>query len=486
MAPRSVRSPSTRALAALLLVAGTVVDLSTATVATGAPNYQWSSCPPANASALNAVPSSVGRTVALTFDDGPGASTAAILAILNRYHVRATFFNIGANEAKRPADLIAEARDGYLVEDHTWAHLDLTTLTNLQQRQQIAAVATEQRALVGSSPCGIRPPYGNFNARTVAIAASLHMSVWTWDVDTQDWMARGSADPYWIRRIVSLAESEGGALTHPIVLMHNQSAAMPATVAALPLIIQYFESRHYTFVDLLGRSKSPDACTTSSRFATAARHELGPDSTLQASQSLVSPDGQYVLTQDADGALALTSGKSVTWSTPSARHPGAFARVLATGRLAVESSTGKILWQSDAGHADARLTLSNDGTISLTSAATTWWRQAAPLIALRPGSSLRSGWSLSNRDQTCRLVMQPSGHLVVQSASQGVLWTSQNSAVPGSTATLEANGNLALVTPHREVTWTSGSLGPDTSLRLSPVGRAVVSSSTGHWLWSTP
>ncbi len=481
-----VRSRSTRALAALLLVAGAVVDLSTGADATGVPGYQWSSCPPPNATALSAVPSNGGRRVALTFDDGPGASTMAILAILQRYHVRATFFNIGANEASRAADVIAEARDGFLVEDHTWAHLDLTTLTSVQQRQQIAAVATEQRALVGSSPCGLRPPYGNFNASTVAIAASMHMSVWTWDVDTQDWMARGSADPYWVRRIVSLAESEGGALTHPIVLLHDQSAAMPATVAALPLIIQYFESRHYTFVDLLGRGGPPDACATGSRFAPAAQRELGPDSLLQAGQSLVSPDGQYVLTQDTDGALTLRSGKSVTWSTPSARHPGAFTRVLASGRLAVESSTGKVLWQSDAGRAGARLTLSDDGTISLTGAATTWWRQRAPLSTLRPGSSLRAGWSLSNEDQTCRLVTQPNGQLIVQSASQGVLWTSQNSAVRGSTATFEANGNLALVTPQREVTWTSGTLGPDTSLRLSPVGRAVVSSSDGHWLWSTP
>ena len=43
-----------------------------------------------------------GKTVALTFDDGPGASTQAILDILRQYNVTATFFNIGVNETVRP------------------------------------------------------------------------------------------------------------------------------------------------------------------------------------------------------------------------------------------------------------------------------------------------------------------------------------------------------------------------------------------------
>jgi peptidoglycan/xylan/chitin deacetylase (PgdA/CDA1 family) len=43
-----------------------------------------------------------GKTVALTFDDGPGVTTAAILAVLARYQVPATFFNMGVNMAARP------------------------------------------------------------------------------------------------------------------------------------------------------------------------------------------------------------------------------------------------------------------------------------------------------------------------------------------------------------------------------------------------
>ena len=51
-------------------------------------------------------------------------------------------------------------------------------------------------------------------------------------------------------RIIRLAEEEGGALHHPIVLMHNQPAGNPATVAALPAVIQYFRAHGYRFVAL--------------------------------------------------------------------------------------------------------------------------------------------------------------------------------------------------------------------------------------------
>jgi peptidoglycan/xylan/chitin deacetylase (PgdA/CDA1 family) len=47
-----------------------------------------------------------------------------------------------------------------------------------------------------------------------------------------------------------LAEREGGALRHPVVLMHNQPIGNPATVAALPVIIRFFRAHGYRFVKL--------------------------------------------------------------------------------------------------------------------------------------------------------------------------------------------------------------------------------------------
>ena len=57
-----------------------------------------------------------------------------------------------------------------------------------------------------------------------------------------------------MNRIIALAEKEGGALQHPAVLMHNQPAGNPATVLALPTIINFFRGHGYTFVNLVGNT----------------------------------------------------------------------------------------------------------------------------------------------------------------------------------------------------------------------------------------
>ena len=65
-----------------------------------------------------------GKTVALTFDDGPGRTTAAVLRVLARYRVPATFFNIGVNVAARPGLARKEVRAAM-----RWATIPGTTRT---------------------------------------------------------------------------------------------------------------------------------------------------------------------------------------------------------------------------------------------------------------------------------------------------------------------------------------------------------------------
>ena len=113
----------------------------------------------------------------------------------------------------------------------------------------MSQASAEQRSIAGTVPCAFRPPYGDYDATTLRLAQQLRMGVWTWSVDTLDWMANGSASSYWVHRIIQLAE-QGGALPHPILLMHNARKGDPATVTALPAIIQFYRSRGYLFVTL--------------------------------------------------------------------------------------------------------------------------------------------------------------------------------------------------------------------------------------------
>jgi peptidoglycan/xylan/chitin deacetylase (PgdA/CDA1 family) len=207
-------------------------------------------CPAAPYGPRVYAPGGAGKTVALTFDDGPGASTAAILALLDRNRIPATFPNLGENMTVRPQLVRQEARHGYVLGNHTWNHPIMTRLSVPAQAAEMDRVIAEQRYLTRTVPCVFRPPYGIYDATTLHLARQRRMSVWLWSVDTQDWMARGSGSSYWVRRIIRLAESEGGRLRHPVVLMHNQPAGNPATVSALPSIIRFFRSHGYRFVAL--------------------------------------------------------------------------------------------------------------------------------------------------------------------------------------------------------------------------------------------
>ena len=190
------------------------------------------------------------RTVALSFDDGPGRSTARILSILRKHRVPGTFFNIGENEAARRKLVKDEYKDGFALGNHTWNHPDMTRLSASEQAAEMDRAIAETRSITGAAPCVYRPPYGTYNATTLRLAQHRRMAVWLWSVDTEDWKADGSGSPFWVHRIIRLAETEGRALSHPVVLMHNQPNGNPATVSALPAIIHFFRVHGYHFVKL--------------------------------------------------------------------------------------------------------------------------------------------------------------------------------------------------------------------------------------------
>ena len=67
------------------------------------------------------------RVVALTFDDGPDPRwTPEVLAVLARYGVPATFFNVGYEVNARPDLIRAQVDGGHGVGAHTMNHVALT------------------------------------------------------------------------------------------------------------------------------------------------------------------------------------------------------------------------------------------------------------------------------------------------------------------------------------------------------------------------
>jgi peptidoglycan/xylan/chitin deacetylase (PgdA/CDA1 family) len=180
------------------------------------------------------------REVALTFDDGPGPYTPAVLRVLRRLRAPATFFEVGFMERWFSHSTVQEVASGHAIGDHTGNHRHMGLLSPADQRaevlQQAAAIASEGAPF----PRLFRPPFGSFNASTLSLLRGLHMLMVLWSVDTADYRRPGA------RAIVGRALA--GARPGAIILLHDAGGDRSQTVAALPRVIRGLRRRHLRLV----------------------------------------------------------------------------------------------------------------------------------------------------------------------------------------------------------------------------------------------
>ncbi|MER7669548.1 polysaccharide deacetylase family protein [Kitasatospora sp. NPDC096128] len=183
-----------------------------------------------------------GRTVALTFDDGPGPATGQILDLLAQYHVKATFCEIGQNAAANPALVKRVLAEGHRLCDHSVHHPQ--PFEKLPHDKAVYEISAAHDMIVKAGGPGtrigwFRAPGGGFNADNEHIAAGLGMSSLGWSVDPRDWSRPG------VPAIVSTVQSQlkpGG-----VILMHDGGGDRSQTVAALKQLLPWLVAQGYTF-----------------------------------------------------------------------------------------------------------------------------------------------------------------------------------------------------------------------------------------------
>lgn len=181
--------------------------------------------------------------IALTFDDGPKPLyTSQILAILQKYSVKATFNVIGSQAAAYPALVQQESQQENSIGNHTWTHPQLTHLSPAAVRHELQSTSNEIQADTGVLPTIFRPPYGKFNSSIQSIAASLGLSTVLWNVDPKDWSRPGT------NAIIQnvLKSVHNGS----IILLHDGGGNRSETVAALPTIITRLAQRGFQFITI--------------------------------------------------------------------------------------------------------------------------------------------------------------------------------------------------------------------------------------------
>src|SRR5213079_2536428 len=109
-----------------------------------------------------------GDAVALTFDDGPGPYTAAVLRVLRRWGASATFFLVGNRLQYWPKLAHAEARIG-AVGDHTWSHPRLPQIPHWLVWLEVMRTQYALGSELGVKPVLFRVPYALHSPATDAV-----------------------------------------------------------------------------------------------------------------------------------------------------------------------------------------------------------------------------------------------------------------------------------------------------------------------------
>ncbi len=210
---------------------------------------------------------------ALTFDDGPGPSTEALLDVLRAAKTRATFFLLGRNVEEAPwcgdparARTLAlrARREGHVLGNHSYSHL------RPDRWREFAADVRRGESVVrgllrSKAPVPFRLPYGirrvqhrfalgNIGERIdprLAVIASLGICHQHWTSDFDDWTLHPTDGARLARKMIAhVAKCETAGLD-AVLDLHDSGTGSgfgyerPATVEGVRLFLQ--EARRRTW-----------------------------------------------------------------------------------------------------------------------------------------------------------------------------------------------------------------------------------------------
>lgn len=175
------------------------------------------------------------KYIALTFDDGPHKKyTPELLDILEKYNVHATFFVVGQNIPGKEWILKRMQNEWHEIGSHSLQH---RAYTEMWSGELIRDRDTTEKLIHDATwqfPSIYRPPYWLTNS---GIQNILERPAILWNVDPDDWRYRNI--DHTIKTITKNTKENS------IILMHD---IYPASIKAVPTIIENLENEWYTFV----------------------------------------------------------------------------------------------------------------------------------------------------------------------------------------------------------------------------------------------
>lgn len=174
-------------------------------------------------------------TVALTFDDGPGDDTDAIIETLNQLQVKATFFVIVARAQAHPDVIGRMVASEHEVGLHMNRHVSAFLLWPWQSYREIRAALLQLESLTGKRPQLFRPPWGHVNLGTYFAIRKFRLTPVFWNIAPDDWKEDHSSN-FITHYVVQLAQPG------LVVVMHDAGGERERTRLALPSMVEGLRS----------------------------------------------------------------------------------------------------------------------------------------------------------------------------------------------------------------------------------------------------
>lgn len=188
------------------------------------------------------------KEVVLTFDDGPAATTAAVLKALRDECAQATFFMVGKGAQQMPAMAKRVAAEGHTIGHHTWSHRYLARIGFAAAKEEIdRGIAADNAALAGipsRTPTApfFRFPYFESTPELLDYVQSKHYAVFGADFWASDW------EPMTPEQQLTLLTGRLEAIRKGILLLHDPRAQ---TAAMLPAFLRYLREHGYRVVHIV-------------------------------------------------------------------------------------------------------------------------------------------------------------------------------------------------------------------------------------------
>ncbi len=178
------------------------------------------------------------KYIALTFDDGPNATTTnEVIDKLEKYGIVASFFLVGNNVNDESAKAVKRAYDlGCEIDNHSRTHSNMTELSAEEIKTEFDYTDEKVYEITGEHTKFFRPPY-------IAVHQIMFDNIdvpFIAGIGANDWEDRVTAE---MRARMILKQAKDG----DIILLHD-AEGNSMTVEALDTIIPELQKQGYKFV----------------------------------------------------------------------------------------------------------------------------------------------------------------------------------------------------------------------------------------------